>query len=217
MYGKASAIACAAGIRIFPPRSSNVKSVDLSRDQEPDLISLFVAPLEAVGISAYMISGSIASIEYGEPRATLDIDIVLLLASEQVAQLAGLFPAPDYYLPPEDVVYLEIQRPARGHFNIIHVPSGLKADCYPSRSHPCLSWALSHRRRVRLMGIDVWMAPPEYVILWKLEFYREGREEKHLRDIRGILQVSGEELDRTFLEENIAALGLREGWLLCVG
>jgi hypothetical protein len=216
MCGKASAIACAAGIRICPPRNSNVKSADSSPDREHDLISLFVAPLEAAGISAYMISGSIASIEYGEPRATLDIDLVLLLSSGEVAQLPGLFPAPDYYLPPEDVVYLEIQRPTRGHFNIIHVPSGLKADCYPSRSHPCLPWALSHRRRARLMGIDVWMAPPEYVILWKLEFYREGREEKHLRDIRGILQVSGEELDRSFLEESIAALGLQEAWRLCV-
>jgi hypothetical protein len=29
--------------------------------------------------------------------------------------------------------------------------------------------------------------PPEYVVIKKLEFLREGGSEKHVRDIRGIL------------------------------
>ncbi len=38
---------------------------------EPDLTALFLRPLEAAGLDRYMVSGSIASIEYGEPRAIL--------------------------------------------------------------------------------------------------------------------------------------------------
>jgi len=145
-----------------------------SLPQDPDLISLFVAPLEREGFSTYMISGSVAAIEYGEPRATLGIDV--LLPASSLPALGKVFPEPEFYLPPEEVLQVEVMRPSRGHFNIIHSRSGLKADCYPSRNHLYLSWALQHRVRARMSGIDVWLAPPEYVILWKLEFHREGGE-----------------------------------------
>ena len=36
------------------------------------------------------------------------------------------------------------------------------------------------------------LAPAEYVIVRKLEYYREGGSEKHLRDIRSMLAVSGD-------------------------
>ena len=162
-----------------------------------------------------MISGSVASIEYGEPRATLDIDLVLLIDDSHCAELIPLFPEPDYYLPPLDVIRIETGRPSRGHFNIIHITSGLKADCYPSRNHPCLDWAMRHRRRRRMASCEAWFAPPEYVILWKLEFFRESRGEKHLRDIRGILAVSGDEIDLAYLNKVVANLQLEDYWKRC--
>ena len=127
-----------------------------------------------------------------------------------------LFPEQDYYLPPLEVIQIEIGRPSRGHFNIIHIPSGLKADCYPSRNHRFLEWAIRHRRRRRLANCGAWFAPPEYVILWKLEFFRESREGKHVRDIRGILSVSGDEIDMGFLHHAVADLHLEDEWKLCV-
>lgn len=192
-----------------------MKQAEPSSSPEPDLISLFVAPLENAGISRYMVSGSVASIEYGEPRATLDIDLVLLLNRETSLALEALFPPNSFYLPPSEVREVEFKRPNRGHFNIIHQPSGLKADCYPSRNHPYLSWAMQNRRRIPLMGVDVWFAPPEYVILWKLEFHREGGGGKHLRDIKGILAVSDGQLDHSFLAEAISTLDLSRSWNLC--
>jgi hypothetical protein len=39
---------------------------------------------------------------------------------------------------------------------------------------------------------EFWLAPVEYVILRKLEYYREGGSEKHLRDISGILVLTKE-------------------------
>ena len=44
----------------------------------------------------------------------------------------------------------------------------------------------------------VWLAPPEFVIVQKLEFFREGGSEKDLRDIRGMLAVT--EVDRELIE-----------------
>ena len=56
------------------------------------------------------------------------------------------------------------------------------------------------------------VAPPEYVILRKLEFYREGGSEKHLRDIRSMLDASPDAIDRAELERMIAERGLLDAW-----
>lgn len=61
-------------------------------------------------------------------------------------------------------------------------------------------------------GEPVNVAPPEYVIVGKLEYYREGRSEKHLRDIRAMLAVSAAELNQPELEDWIARRGLGTEW-----
>lgn len=43
---------------------------------DPDLVGLFVTPLEALGLQ-YMVTGGVASVIYGDPRFTRDIDLVL--------------------------------------------------------------------------------------------------------------------------------------------
>jgi hypothetical protein len=50
------------------------------------------------------------------------------------------------------------------------------------------------------------------VIVRKLEFYREGGPPKHLRDIRSVLALSGELLDREVLGDWIRRLGLEAPW-----
>ncbi len=181
---------------------------------ELELITLFVRPLERAKIN-YMISGSLASMHYGEPRLTLDVDLVVHMAESDLNDLADAFPESDYYLPPRDVLAVELRRPSRGHFNIIHHETGMKADCYPSRSHPYWDWAWEHRRSTIAATEDsapLSFAPPEYVILWKLEFYREGGGDKHLRDIRSMLAVSAEDIDRAWLEKAASDLGLSAYW-----
>ena len=56
------------------------------------------------------------------------------------------------------------------------------------------------------------VAPPEYVIVRKLEYFQEGGSEKHLRDIRGILAVSGELLDQAELLQWVTRRGLMAEW-----
>ncbi|MBK7963143.1 MAG: hypothetical protein IPK04_19315 [Bdellovibrionales bacterium] len=46
--------------------------------ESPDLLSVFVLPLENSKIP-YFVTGSIASIFYGEPQLTHDIDVALFL------------------------------------------------------------------------------------------------------------------------------------------
>jgi hypothetical protein len=178
---------------------------------EPDLIELFVPPLAAEGIR-YLISGSVAAMFYGEPRLTHDIDMILFLRLEQITRLPEIYPPPEFYLPPASVIAAEIEREQQGHFNVIHTSSGFKADFYPAHRDEFHFWAFRHAKQYSVRGINVTLAPPEYVIVRKLEYFREGGSEKHLRDIRAMLAVSGGQLDRENLEEWIRRLGVGPQW-----
>ncbi len=159
-----------------------------------------------------MVTGSTAAIAYGEPRLTHDVDLVVILDRERIAGLQEAFSPDEFSCPSEEEILLEAAREERGHFNIIHHESGFKADVYLAGKDPLHAWAFARTRRLELDGEPIVVAPPEYVILRKLEFYREGGSEKHLRDIRAMLDNSADILQRDELEERIAALGLEEAW-----
>ena len=90
--------------------------------------------------------------------------------------------------------------------------TGFKADFYPAGRDELNAWAFRGKRAVDFQGEAIALAPPEYVILCKLEYFREGGSEKHLRDIRAMLAVSGELLNRTALQEWIQKLDLAAEW-----
>jgi hypothetical protein len=175
----------------------------------PSPFALFIEPLERTGLS-YCITGSVAASVYGEPRLTADIDVVLLMKEPDIAVLRAAFPESDYYVPPPETLAAEISRTSRGMFNLLHHASQFKADIYLAAGDPLHARALAQRRRIDLGGGGAWIAPPEYVILRKLEFLREGGSDKHLRDIRFILAATP--VDRAFLEEQITSLGVRAEW-----
>ncbi len=182
-------------------------------DHEPDLLELFVAPLEQIEIR-YFVTGSIASTMYGEPRATHDIDLVIALAEAQIGSLADAYAEDSFYVPPPEVLRTEVLRANRGHFNIIHHASGLKADFYlAGRDDALHAWAFSNTRVYEIDKLCLQLAPPEYVITRKLEFLREGGSEKHLNDIRAMLRISAELIDREELERLISERGLQREWV----
>lgn len=179
--------------------------------QGPELFLLFTGPLDGLGLD-YLVTGSVASIIYGEPRLTHDIDIVLDLAASDASKLESVFPLDSFYCPPREIIQIEARRDQRGHFNIIHHETGYKADIYIKGKHPLHEWALEHRCSIALSDGKLWIAPPEYVILRKLEYFREGGSEKHLRDIRGMIAVSGDLIDGAIMDVWVERLHLEVEW-----
>ena len=170
--------------------------------------------MEALGLP-YCITGSVAASVYGEPRLTADIDVVLLLKLGDIAALRAAFPQTAYYVPPVETMHLELVRDGRGHFNLIHHATQFKADIYLAARDPLHGWALRKRRRISLDEGGAWIAPPEYVILRKLEYLREGAQDKHVRDIRFMLATT--EIDRAVVEVEVARLGVQAQWSRCQG
>ena len=161
----------------------------------PDLFAVYTQRLNQAGL-AYMITGSVAGMIYGEPRITHAIDLILRMNFEDVDKLLEAFPNEDFYAPPAESLRVEVRRRIRGHFNLIHHQTGFKADIYLEGRDPLHLWAMGQRRSFELDGHVVWFAPPEYVIIRKLEFHQEGGSEKHLTDIAAMLAVTDVEKDQ---------------------
>jgi hypothetical protein len=160
----------------------------------------------------YAITGSLASTYYGEMRTTNDVDIVADVPPWKIAELASKFPPPDFYVS-DDAIRQAIAQ--RGQFNIIHPASGYKVDVIlPKDSqHDQLQLARAQPTVAR-PGKEVLFASPEDVIIKKLESYDEGGSDKHLRDIASMLKVSGARIDRQYITDWSARLGLSEIWTL---
>jgi hypothetical protein len=174
-----------------------------------ELLHRIVGTFEKLQIP-YLITGSVASMAYGEPRLTNDIDIVAEIHETQVAGLMGAFPHDEFYIS-EEMIRQSIQQ--HGQFNIIHPASGLKVDIMIKEDTP-----FDHSRfeRMRRMfpaeSYQANFASPEDVIIKKMQSYQAGGSEKHLRDITGILKISGEEIDRSYISEWARRLKLTEIW-----
>lgn len=181
--------------------------------QHNDLFQIYISRLNSLGVR-YMVTGSVATIIYGEPRLTHDIDLVIELSAVGINDFISAFPFEEFYCPPAEIVLLEMNRRQRGHFNLIHHMTGFKADIYMCGQEKLHRWALENRKNIDIFEKNCWVAPIEYVILRKLEYYREGQSEKHLQDIAGMLALSNDQIDFNFLEKKIQEMRLEKEWRL---
>jgi len=174
-----------------------------------ELLRRIVGVLEELGLP-YLVTGSTATIFYGEPRFTADVDVVVQLPSSRIPELVRVFAGDEFYLDEESVRRAVAKR---SQFNIIHPASGLKIDLMIPENGPFDRSRFTRGRRVRPSeDYEAVFASPEDVILKKLESYREGGSEKHLRDIASVIKISGETLDFGYLERWAEELELRDVW-----
>ena len=92
--------------------------------EQSDLLRQLIAVLEALQVR-YLVTGSMASIFFGEARFTNDIDVVVELLPEHVQPLCEAFAEPRYYCSVQAAA-----EAVRRHFqfNILELDTGLKVD-----------------------------------------------------------------------------------------
>jgi hypothetical protein len=175
-----------------------------------ELLETTAAAFERLGIR-YFVTGSMASMAYGEQRLTNDVDIVASIRPGHVPALVKAFPAPEYYAD-EEMIRDAVRD--RSLFNILHPSSGLKVDVIVCPDSEFDLNRFSRARRIASSdAASAFFSSPEDVILSKMEFYKEGGSEKHLRDITGILKVKGPEIDRDYISRWADRLGVADVWL----
>ena len=164
--------------------------------------------LENLGIS-YMVVGGFAAIFYGEPRLTIDVDIVADMKLEHVKPLVAAFPVPDYYVS-EEGIRDSLQR---GYpFNVIQPATGAKVDLVPLPRDPFTRSAFQRRQRLEFdeAGRSATFITPEDIIVAKLIAHRETGSDKHLRDARGVLVMQWAELNLGAIRRSARTNGVLE-------
>jgi len=163
---------------------------------------------EKMGVE-YMLVGSMASTYYGEARMTADVDMVADLEYEQVREFVKCLPESEYFVQ-EHVIKEAIWD--QGMFNIRHKNTGYRVDVFIPKKGEFSKLELANRKKAEFSGLQIFIAAPEYIILNKLEYYKEGKSEKHLRDISTMIQYQGDRINFGLIDEWAEKLGLAETW-----
>lgn len=164
--------------------------------------------LETLGIP-YTIGGSLASSVSGEPRSTLDIDIVVALTETDLVPLVHALH--DEFYVSEDALRRAVRD--RSTANLVHHETSIKVDLFVAGSTPLDEVQLSRRRQVQVASDParfLYVHPPEDILLQKLRWFRRGGEtsDRQWRDILGIVRVQGDRLDLAYLEQSAASIGV---------
>jgi hypothetical protein len=177
--------------------------------EQHELLLIVVESFEKLKIP-YLVTGAIASIAYGEPRFTNDIDFVVDMDSTHIDAFKSCFPENEFYL---DVDSMKKAIECSHQFNIIHPVSGLKIDVIISKRD---DFDQSRFARIRKLNVSETkladFASPEDVIIKKLEYFKEGHSEKHLRDIASMLKISSELIDRDYISSWAKKLSVSDLW-----
>lgn len=167
------------------------------------------AVLETLGLP-YSIGGSLASSLSGEPRSTLDIDMVVAFTESDAAPLAAAI-GNDFYV---DVNALARAARTRTSANMIHSESGIKVDLFAAGGTDLDAQLLERRVRYAPSNDDreLWFHSAEDILLQKLRGYRRGGEtsDRQWRDVLGLARVQGSRLDLPYLRSGAALLGVSD-------
>jgi len=173
-----------------------------------DVFLRITTAFEHAGIG-YMLVGSFASTGYGSPRSTQDIDVVITATPAQLEAFIQDLKGKNYYA--EVDAALEAHR-SESMFNIIDQNTGWKIDLIFRKSTPFGEEEFGRRRRVKLHGVQLFVASPEDVILAKLGWAQKGASHRQLEDAASVLSVQDQALDMTYLQKWISELGLWKEW-----
>ena len=176
---------------------------------QAELLRYLVDTLDGLAID-YMIVGSHASIYYGEPRLTQDVDVVVELTPPALPTFLERFPRSEFYVS-EDAARDALA--SRGQFNIIHGASGVKIDVFIGKDTEYDRLRFGRRQRLPLVpDREAYFARPEDVILYKLLYFKLGGSDRHLRDVSGMLAVSGPDVAVEYVSLWARRLGVADLW-----
>src|SRR5437867_5877189 len=175
-----------------------------------EAVGRVVAAFDALGVE-YLVGGSIASSVFGEPRQTVDADLLARLFGRHAEPLVARL-GKEFYA---DLESINAAIRTQGCFNLIHLETMTKVDVFIRWRDP-FGESQFARRQKKLIGesapLELFFASAEDTVLAKLEWYRRGGSvaDQQWRDLVGVLKVQAERLDRAYLAHWSDKLGVRE-------
>jgi hypothetical protein len=171
-----------------------------------DLLALVIPQLERAQIP-YMVTGSLASSYHGEPRATLDLDIVIDPSPASLLDLIAALQVEGFYVD-EGAAREALER--RSQFNAIG-PDAEKVDFVIRKERPFSIEEFGRREPADLLGTPGLIVTAEDLVLAKLEWAEASDSDRQRRDVAGILATT-DGLDTAYVERWAAELGVEKSW-----
>jgi hypothetical protein len=157
----------------------------------------------------YYVTGGVAAIAYGEPRATIDLDIVIAIELSNLSTFATYLENQGFYV----AGLAEVLGGQLGCFNITHLDTVENVDLMISGTTEFDLQKLGRRQLYTFPdGAQIALASPEDVVLSKLIWRRESQSDKQWRDILGILKVQQEKLDFVYIRQWVDQFELENDW-----
>lgn len=155
----------------------------LQQNELQDFFKYVIDVLDDLQIS-YMVVGEFAAILYGEPRFTMDVDIVVDMQLPHVTSFVQAFPIRNSLI-------------RRYPFNVIHSSTGAKVDLVPLPNDPFTRLAFQRRQPIQYGKSErvAHFVTPEDIVIAKLIAFQETKSDKHLRDAQGVLALQKETID----------------------
>jgi len=168
------------------------------------------ALFERLGIQ-YVLSGGVATIVYGEPRSTLDVDFAVHMGLDPARRLPIL--AQDGFLVAPDAA-LEAALTST-MFTMVHVASFMKIDVHVVPRSGIHKAEIERGRWQRLgpgYPDEIRIITPEDLVLQKLRWYLDADcvSEKQWRDVLGLLKTRGHALDLAYMRDWARSLEVLE-------
>jgi hypothetical protein len=144
----------------------------------------------------YMIIGGMANIVWGEPRATIDIDVTVWVPEREVPTFVGQLGESYRILIDAPLPFIAATRVLP-----VETASGVRIDVILGLL-PFEQEAIDRARPVEVAGAVVRFCTPEDLVLMKIISDRE----RDLTDARAVLARRGDDLDLDYLEPRIIEL-----------
>jgi predicted nucleotidyltransferase len=174
-----------------------------------ELLANAIEQLDAAGVP-FMVTGSVASSYHGEPRATRDLDIVIDPKAATLERLVAGLQRAGFYVD-RDAARTALG--ARSQFNAIG-PEASKVDFIIRRDRSFSREEFRRRLPAELLGTPGFIVTVEDLVVAKVEWAAASDSERQLRDVRVMLAVNGDRVDRGYVERWISALGLGTTWAM---
>lgn len=165
-----------------------------------DLLNIFLNPIK-LGRLKYIITSCFASSLYASKNKFDYISFVVLSEKERISQVIELF-------SPEEFEFGD------NYFQVIHIDTRFMASIFIPGDSSSFNWELKNARQIQTDDSVITIAPPEYIILQKLNIYRnkvDSNYKRHLRDAAEI--INEQDLDKETIESRARVLMLQSQWI----
>lgn len=143
----------------------------------------------------YMLTGSLASNMYGVVRATQDADFVVQIDAPGITRI-GAHLAPVFTLDPQasfETITMTMK------YVMVSQDQELKAELFLLSDDPYDQERFRRRRAGSFLGRPAYVPSPEDVVVAKLLWYKRAHRQKDLGDIKNVISVQRDVLDRVYL------------------